>query len=83
VLLPGAKVKGVLLLGRMPQGSTATGGTSQGGSHRVLPPGNKESIATGGTPYGAYDIGKMLPPGEYYKREPQGAAIGEQKEYCH
>jgi len=44
VLPPGAEAEGVLLLGRMPQGSTATGGTSQGGSH---------CITTGGTPQGA------------------------------
>jgi len=29
-----------------------------------------------GTSYGAYNIGEILLPGEYYKREPQGAAIG-------
>jgi len=41
----------------------------------VLPPGNagggsKRSAATGDTSYGAYDIGRVLPPGEYYRRKP-------------
>jgi len=41
----------------------------------VLPSGNagggsKGSVVTEGTSYGAYDIGKVLPPEEYYKREP-------------
>jgi len=34
------------------------------------------SAATGGTSYGAYDIGRVLPPGEHHRRKPQGAAIG-------
>jgi len=42
----------------------------------VLLPGDKRSAAIKGTSYGAYDIGKVLPPGEYYKRKPQGAATG-------
>jgi len=41
----------------------------------VLPPGNaggesRGSVATKNTSYGAYDIGRVLPPGEYYKRKP-------------
>jgi len=28
------------------------------------------SVAIKGTSYGAYNIGKVLPPGEYYRREP-------------
>jgi len=32
--------------------------------------GNKGSAVTGDTSYGAYDIGKILLPGEYYKRKP-------------
>jgi len=37
------------------------------------------SAATGGTSYGAYDIGKTLPPGEYYKRKPQGITTEDYK----
>jgi len=40
-----------------------------GGSHR----GN---TAIKNTSYGAYDIGRMLPPGEYYRRKPQGVVTG-------
>jgi len=29
-----------------------------------------------GTSYGAYNISKILLPGEYYKRKPQGAVTG-------
>jgi len=36
----------------------------------VLPPGDIGNTATKDTSYGAYDIGKVLPPGEYYRREP-------------
>jgi len=36
----------------------------------VLLSGDRGSAATKGTSYGAYDIGKILPPGEYYRREP-------------
>jgi len=40
----------------------------------VLPPGNaggesRGSTATRRTSYGAYDIGRILPPGKYYRRE--------------
>jgi len=42
----------------------------------VLPPGDKGNITTKGTSYGTYDISKILPPGEYYKRKPQSAATG-------
>jgi len=40
----------------------------------VLLPGNagggsKGSAATKGTSYGAYDIGRVLPPGEHYRRK--------------
>jgi len=47
----------------------------------VLLSGNAEdesrgSAATGNTSYGAYDIGGILPSGEYYKRKPQGTATG-------
>jgi len=42
----------------------------------VLLPGDKKNIATKGTSYGAYDIGRVLLPGKYYKRKPQGTAIG-------
>jgi len=47
----------------------------------VLLPGNagggsKGSAATGDTSYGAYDIGRVLPPGEYYRRKPQGVVTG-------
>jgi len=42
----------------------------------VLPPGDRGSAATGSTSYGAYDIGRVLLPGEYYRRKPQGAVTG-------
>jgi len=42
----------------------------------VLSPGDKGSAATKGTSYEAYDIGRVLPPEEYYKRKPQGTATG-------
>jgi len=40
----------------------------------VLPPGNagdgnKGNIAIKNTSYGAYDISKVLPPGEHHKRK--------------
>jgi len=38
--------------------------------------GNKESTITGDTSYGAYNISRVLPPGKYYKRKPQGIATG-------
>jgi len=44
---------------------------------------DKKNSATKNTSYGAYDISGMLLPKEYYKREPQGAATGGQREYCH
>jgi len=44
----------------------------------VLLPGDKGNAATKGTSYGAYDIGKILLPGEYYRRKPQGAATGDE-----
>jgi len=40
-----------------------------GGSHRG-------SAATESTSYGAYDIGRVLPPGEHHRRKPQGATTG-------
>jgi len=43
----------VLLLGRMPQGSTATEGTSQGGSHYIITGGTPQGAATGAYATGA------------------------------
>jgi len=37
---------------------------------------HRGSTATGGTSYGAYDRGGVLPSGEHYRRKPQGAATG-------
>jgi len=39
-------------------------------SHKVLPPGDKGSIATEGISYETYDKGGVLPSGKYYKRKP-------------
>jgi len=109
VLLPGAKTKGILLLGNIVRGirhkknttirtkTTAKycyRGNITGENHRVLPPKKnfnrklvgfvrgeyhytksiifpkkKEVILPLNTSYEAYDINKILPSGEYYRRK--------------
>jgi len=59
-------IEGVLLLGRMPQGNTAIGGTSQGESYKRIitgespQNGSKKNIIIKGTLYEAYIIKKIL-----------------------
>jgi len=66
VLPPGAEAEGMLLLGRMPQRSTATGGTSQGGSHCATIGGGSRRSAT----IGAHAIKEYCHRGNVVGRKP-------------